>query len=587
MQRLPIYLTRSIAWLAVASCLPAQNRSQQIDRSLRDLGAPASGAAIDALVDLATADRDGMRDVLAAVSGLLTPPLPDPAGPHNALAAGLRLLARLAPHGDARLNGPADRLIEYWDALPSGLRVAAAEALAAMAPYAGQDESIELYSREERDEFRVREDWIAANLRYRARAEVALPQSLDAALRLLRSNRLYVRCVAAEVLGRLGDADAVAPLLAALRRPESPRGWDQFTINGILIPLDDEFRLRAAEAVVRLAPVERRTALAHGVLARQHPSLAQRRAALMALSTLAIDALPALDELLALAQDPHDPLAEEALVVLGMLGADAVAALPRLDAIAASDDGRARRARQLATQLRRQVPDAPAARPAAPTELERHLAHLTDPDTRDAACAALAGSGAEALPAIDALVDLIRPSTPADATVIRTLADVGRHADEAQRQRLAQIVLQHRSTVLLTSRFQYHAFRPPTQADHEAHARLTLGVPGWDGALAALDHENPYLRCAAARRIHALAAAETAAPGESARAAIQPLAAALAADHPASFPLRIDRFRLKIDARQTRAIRAAAREALLALADSENDAIATAARAAIASAEKR
>lgn len=163
-----------------------------------------------------------------------------------------------------------------------------------------------------------------------------------------------VREIAAESLAKLGDPSAIDLLhKRLLDRDRQPVGWDQLSHNGFLVPLQDEFALRASMALTKLAPIDPRTAIGYANVALHHPHHSVRLESLQQLARLGSAATDTIPELLALAKLDDPSLAVEALKLLGMAGKDVGRHLNDIDELASNGRGTAPRlAKGLAARLR-------------------------------------------------------------------------------------------------------------------------------------------------------------------------------------------------------------------------------------------
>jgi len=129
-------------------------------------------------------------------------------------------------------------------------------------------------------------------------------------------NKIFVREIAAE---RIADEAAIESLRTRLLERNRPAaGWDQVRHNGVLVPIEDGFRFRAASALVQLVPDDPRSIVGHGCLALLHPHRTARRESLRALVRFGPAIAEALPELLQIAQQGDAELAGEALKLMSL-----------------------------------------------------------------------------------------------------------------------------------------------------------------------------------------------------------------------------------------------------------------------------
>ncbi|MEO6595919.1 MAG: hypothetical protein ABIP94_14295, partial [Planctomycetota bacterium] len=225
---------------------------------------------------------------------------------------------------------------------------------------------------------------VTSMVRLMVRDSVSAERNDVAAMRrVLAMDPLFGREVAAEALARLEDPDAIDLLRASLLdRKRPPRGWDQIRHNGFVAPIDDQFRLRASEAMLALAPDDVRCTIALGCRALLHPHRCLRRAALQSLARFGPDAAAAIPELLQIARGGDAELASEALKILGMAGRELGADLAAIEALQRESTGAVQRlAASLVARLRAMgfTPPSPLAAPTPDPERAALLAAVGAP----------------------------------------------------------------------------------------------------------------------------------------------------------------------------------------------------------------
>ncbi len=167
----------------------------------------------------------------------------------------------------------------------------------------------------------------------------------------------------AEILGESRtDGDAVPVLLMILETERLPTSVPvsaafpanaPFQVREYSARMDDQIRIAAANALVRIAPEDPDTIPAYLVLLdTRRPDL--RREAVMALGRQGEAAAEAIPQLLQMTRDADSRIAGEAITALGMMGRVAKDAIPALEKLAEHTDVQiAQRARVALRQIRR------------------------------------------------------------------------------------------------------------------------------------------------------------------------------------------------------------------------------------------
>ncbi len=462
--------------------------------------------------------------------------------------------AEAATAADALRKVAADALPRpFADAKQPDLRLAVAETRASLAPYSGEYERAPSKDLSQPAHFRA---WV----RDYARAEVSATADDDKYLSILASNQIFAREVAAEVLGRHRVAAAMQPLHDLLiARDARPTGWDACQHNGFVVPMDDEFALAAALAMVRIDPDDARGVVAWGVIARRHPFAPMRRRALSRLGSFGISAGEATADLIAALPLPNDDETIEALKVLSMLGPNAAPALATVEALATKTiDPVRRRAQALANQLRAA---GVVAQPVATDQADPALTRIRDLVTRvrdgdDEAVAAVRALGAAAIPALQERLRLEHAETP--AAVFGLVSQLGARLDAGTRHDLNRQVAGTVSQTWVSPALAMATYiTKPRDIVLLTCAELSLGTPDEARLCTALSAEDPAERVVAARRCGAL-------PPPLQTETCAALRAALTSAHPKKASLVVSRTsRQTFSVDFSDAIRAAAAAALL------------------------
>lgn len=448
------------------------------------------------------------------------------------MRAALVLVSALGP--DAAELGPA--LTALAANVQKQLRYELIRARGSLEPYAGEEDWHTLFHASFHD---VRTGEKAATLAALQRHATRLqcrspaPGSVEDLLRRLGENELFEREVWAEKLGRLGDPAAIDPLRAMLLdRDTRPAGWDAMRHNGWIVPVDDSFRLCAAEALVRLAPEDPRCAVGHGVRALAHPLLAVRREALRSIDRFGPAAADAVPELVQVATEGDPQLAAAALKTLGMAGPGVGVHLRAIDALAAGGEATVQRlAGSLAARLRAMGAEPPplpdtAAADAEAQKLRELVAQLGRIEHEDAA-EKLRAAGAAAVPALLERVRSDRQLVPRPA--LDLLVELAQPlAEEVRLDVRSKVMLREGETWSTKWMSSSSGGSGGHEVDGPLYARLTIGRPAAaSGLLPFLEVENSYVRLEAARELGRRPAAERTEP--AVRAA---LLAAVRGEHP-------------------------------------------------------
>jgi len=367
---------------------------------------------------------------------------------------------------------------------------------------------------------------MGVHYRHSARSGVGRDLDADAALQLLARNEMFVREVAAEVLATTLHADAVARLGERLRDRTPPAGSDALRHNGFVVPVTDRFALRASDAMIRLAPDDKRCAIAWATRAVVHPHRTTRLDALRQLARFGPDAADGMPELVAVAEQADDALAIEALKVLGMTGDAAAPFVHRIEALAARGGLVARLAGGIVTRLRAAgvplpAPPPPPADAAVVAAVDAAAKALRDGDDPQvlAFAATLRAHPELGWTALLARVRQERAEVP-DA-VVRLLVELapGRPLPERDTLRfaIASMATENWHAPMMSSYSGGEELSPfRAECYGELMAPRDAAVDELVGLLA---HQNTAVRLAAARRLQGRAA-EIAAAAPAAREAV-------------------------------------------------------------------
>jgi hypothetical protein len=172
-----------------------------------------------------------------------------------------------------------------------------------------------------------RREWSREYSRFRARLMVDPDAGLGDMLDELKKNRVFRREVAAEVLGRMGaKAEGAIPILASCLRQQRSRDLD-------------DFRSRAAEAMIQIAPNDPRCAVAYSYRLMQAPTETERAEAALRIGAFGKAAKTEVKTLITSAATSYqksDRVRCESITALGMIGPDAKDAIPELKRLSES-----------------------------------------------------------------------------------------------------------------------------------------------------------------------------------------------------------------------------------------------------------
>jgi hypothetical protein len=483
---------RAQEWQRFVKDLGVPDRTETAERALLELGPRAVDALTAALAEpVATdADRDRVRAV-ARVTTLLG-----------------EAAAAFAPTMDAILDQP--------------LRGAAndvIDALASLAPYGKGREWHEHFHKHIHESVDPAGAYVAY-CRFATRSNQQPPADFAAAKAILTADRLFERELAAEAFLHLRDPACLEPLRDRLvARDRLPEGHDGLRHNGYIVPMRDRFALRAAQAMVAIAPTDPNCAIAWAVLAVEHPHATFRLSALRTLAGFGPDAACAAPELVELATGNDAVVAAEALKVLGMAGDAAAPHAARLLPLADRDGNVGKLAKGLCNRLR-----------ATGAIDERVVAH--DPQAAASARATMLAA-AKALDRSDTAADAERTlrATPDLAFVVlsqrlreersgvpdralRLLAELATARSVGERETLrfalANLGSENWSGPMMSS--SSGGDRDGFRVVHaELHGRLELDTTAIPDLVAAVTGERAMQRLAAARLLAAQADAIAAA----------------------------------------------------------------------------
>lgn len=508
-------------WRRLIDDLGDPERTAAAEAALLGLGSNATPALEEVLEDWDTADARHCDRLVAALRVV------DLLG-ESASALHGTLAKIVTSRRSNELRGPDERLL-----LPELL-----QAIGSTSPYESEVAFHDLFHHsmvasagdEKAAVFR-------AIFRYRERHKHPV-SSIEEARSVIADDRIFAREVAAERMLRTGTlTDAVLLRDRLLDRATPPDGFDELTHNGFVIPIDDDFALRAARALVRIAPDDAVSAIGHAILARDHPHRDSRLAALRGLARFGPDAAPAIPELVAVATGPDPELAAEALKIIGMGGKAGGDHLATIDGLRQhADPGVARRARSLAKMLRAmgcepRPPDPDAAAQAAHRRALRvAVGALADPATKAVEAAELV-IAEDADTALELLVERFRRERDdCPDRVVEWIGRLGRTRGHEERDRLRY------SLATTGDRWSGPSFSSSTggqamsDARMRAYGTLTVGSPENVNEVGMYFHaQNQAVTLAAARELAGRTEEIAAAAAAEARAELW---RAVSGDHP-------------------------------------------------------
>lgn len=259
-------------------------------------------------------------------------------GGHGAKAEVLRVLGRLGPRATSAIHF----LAGYVRKAEPGLLVPLVRAIADITPYTESDSIVRrvpfahtMLVLRTRFRDKAESNRVAIEVhRFMLRRDFDVSCPLEELIRHVQENKIFVRVVAAEALGRRGPAarDAAAALADGLEAADArPVGAGWHRRRGGILELDDDFRRRAAEALLQIAPDHPRAAVAWGYRLQHAARPLDRAEAARALARLGPAADLCVDELGAALTDEDPRVVIEAAHALGRIGRRANGALERLE----------------------------------------------------------------------------------------------------------------------------------------------------------------------------------------------------------------------------------------------------------------
>lgn len=372
----------------------------------------------------------------------------------------------------------------------------------------------------------------------------------DAARAVLATDKFGAREAACDAIARFGDVSDVVVLRDRLLARDRPAA-DPIRHNGFVVAVDDQFAMRAALAITRLAPDSPDAAIAYAILAQRHPHRAIRLRSLRTLASFGPAVAQAIPELLTVAAGTDEELALAALQALLPAGPALAAEWSRLEALAATSRPRvAAMANRLVTWLVDHLVERPRPSPAEAAamheaeELRAAVAALADGESAasTAAVARLQAAGASSWPfLVDGYRRQLRHSPEA---LFELLGQIGRllPAEEHVDVREALSLTGDLWTLggMRSERSGGGVLRP---AAITAYGRLVIGAPTLSRQIEALQHESPVVRVVAARELAGAAdavATAVRADDDAGRAILTALLQAAESTHPqtATFRLR-------------------------------------------------
>lgn len=547
------FLTVVAGVLAVAAA-----RSQDVKQLIDDLGDVQRGEAAEVeLLQLGETAGSALADWLGRITDV-----PRAERELRRLRAALTVIDMLGV--DALAAMPA--LKSLLEQRPASISTDLERVMTTLMPHVPQEDALVLFRRPGLPSDRSEQELVrhmCANARLYQCQSIRASDTTDALLARLRQNEMFAREAAAELLGARKEAAAVDVLRAMLLdRETKPKGWNELRHNGFTVPWDDGFRLRAAEAMLRIAPEDARCITALGCRAALHPCRGMRRQALASLGRLGVQAgEAAADVMLLVRTDPE--LGAEAFKVLGMMGPAAGAVLADVDDYAQHAQGPiAMRAKSLAAQLRAMgaVPKTTPVVPAGPmaAQLDAFAAEVDHPERGPAAQRALLAAGIRALRPLQDRLRRQGPKTP--EAVLRLIAVIGSGLEQERRDELRlQIMVSHNTDSWHTpwSSWTVGAGMPKA-VQYECYAMLTIAPDlKTEALLELIAGGDPCARLEAVRRLAADAGARRNEP------VVQALLTAARSEHPRDFTYRVSNMRTTMKVNLDERIRSAAAAALV------------------------
>lgn len=190
----------------------------------------------------------------------------------------------------------------------------------------------------DRDDRRL---WSSEYQRFAARVKVDAEAGLEAMIKELEMNQPYRREVAAEVLGRMGRrAKTAIPALANALRGQRVTRRTGRVVRRVTnrVSRNDNFRRKAAEAMITIAPGDARCAVAYGHRIQHSGSENERAEAALRIGAFGKAAKSEIPTLIAALKDKSQRVRCETITALGMFGPAANAAVARLEQLAKSDE---------------------------------------------------------------------------------------------------------------------------------------------------------------------------------------------------------------------------------------------------------
>lgn len=495
--------------LALLACTDHAS-AQEWKRWIEDLGDPKRGeAAENALVDLGAEAVAGLQELVEQWDVSTTRDT-------DRLLAALAVADMLGEQAQ-ELRAPLSALvISSSGKIPRGpknreMLALVMETIGSLAPYGEGTKFHKLFHNsvvgatpeEKPTVFR-------AVYRYNVRSNNAVSGIEDARAKIA-ADKIFVRETAAEVMLRIGEMqDAVLLRDRLLDRDRRPEGWDAIKHNGFVVPSEDEFALRAARAIVRIAPDDAVSAIGFAIIANADPHRSRRLEAIRALARFGPDIEAAIPELIEIASGTDTELAGEAIKALGMAGTMVGQHLATIDGLREHrDPGLAKRATSLSARLRAMgcsiKPEDPGIAVAAAKERALIVAVNALSDTDSDAVAA-----AELLLAVDSdqsfplLVDRFRQEqNDCPDRVLEWIGRLGRSRPQLEREAICYSLAMS-GTQWSGPSFSSHsgAGGQKRDAHWQAYGALWVGAPAnLEDLVDFLTDDNTLVRLAAARSL--------------------------------------------------------------------------------------
>ena len=478
-------------WLRHVNALGDPTAGEAAERALLALG-PGAVPALEQVVEAWDLSTQREKERILAMLRVVDLLGPDAADLNPALG-------RLVIDG----NGRAVQAIGDSPVLPMLL-----QAVASVTPYGEELEFHLLFHHSMVQSTDTGKAAVFRNIyRFRKRADAKI-ESLEQARQHVIDNEIFTREVGAEVIFRDGKMrEAVLLRDRLLDRENEPKGRKALKHNGFPFQVEDDFALRAARAIIRIAPDDPVSVIAFAVIAERHPHQQARLAAMRSLARFGPEVEVAIPEIIAVIQGADPALVAEALKVLGMAGKGVGRHLAAIDALAQDENATvARFANSLARRLRAmgcEVAKTDVEAVAAAATRRAIAAAIPSLASDDDGVAAAAEAVVEAEPdlALPLLLDAFRADqASASPRLLRCIGRVGATREHEERVELSQGI------ATTGTRWTGPSFSFSSGGDtldrprRDAYARLRIGSCERIGELAQhLEDDNTHMRLVAAR----------------------------------------------------------------------------------------